>query len=169
MSENTKYTIYLIEQAKRGSYSSFMRLVELYLSELYGIVIRLTSNDSLTKIILEKVIIFAAENLQQVRMDGTFSSWLKAITVRQCLNSHYFANPANLPGEGEEYIFSKNLFAEMDFAIMRLPREARYVIVLYDLLKYSSNEVSDMLSIGNPENVKIILKLARKKIIEDIR
>lgn len=169
MSENTKYIVYLLEQAKKGSYSSFMRLVELYLPELYAITIRLTANDTLTRKILEKVIIFAADNLQQARMDGTFSSWLKAINVRECLNSQYFADPSKLPGEGEDFIFDKNLFTEFDFAILRLPRDARYVIVLYDILKYSSVEVSEMLSLGNPENIKIMLKLARKRIIEEVR
>ncbi len=168
MTENTKYISYLVEQARKGSKSAFYRLFEINLAVLYPIAIRLTANEETATKIIQETILFALRNISQARRDSTFSSWLKAITVRECINLHFSPASETHLGEGPDFIYNKDLLTEFDLAILRLPREPRYIIILYDFLKYSMTEISDMLSLGSPENVRVMIRLARKKILGDV-
>lgn len=177
----------LVERLKKGQQWAFNVLVNKYQGRLlkvaYGIT--LDREDSLE--VVQDVFVSAFKNIQTFRQDASLATWLRKITINQCLNwkrkwkrrfkwSHdsiESENDKNLFKENKkstdpEKLYEEKLFEENIMrAIKTLPEKTRLVLVLNAFEGLSYEEIAKTLNIKKG-TVSSRLHFARKNLINSL-
>lgn len=179
----------LVKRLKKGQQWAFNVLVSTYQERLlkvaYGIT--LDREDSLE--VVQDVFVSVFKNIQTFRQDASLATWLRKITINQCLNwkrkwkRRFKWNHHPIDSENDKDLICENkksdtpemLFREKQFkhnlmrAIKKLPEKIRLVFVLNAFEGLSYAEIANTLNIKKG-TVSSRLHFARKhlsKVLEN--
>ncbi|NOX35881.1 MAG: sigma-70 family RNA polymerase sigma factor [Deltaproteobacteria bacterium] len=175
----------LVERLKKGQQWAFNLLVRQYQDRLLKIAygITLDREDSLE--VVQDVFISVFKNIQTFRQDSSLATWLRKITINQCLNwkrkwkRRFKWSHDSIESENDQDLFCENiknhdpemLFCEKQFernlmeAIKVLPEKIRLVFVLNAFEGLSYKEIAKILNIKKG-TVSSRLYFARKNLID---
>jgi RNA polymerase sigma-70 factor (ECF subfamily) len=76
----------LVERSLQGERDAFEDLVRKYQDAVYGLAFHLTGNFADAQDIAQQAFVTAYLKLPQLKDPGRFASWLKRITVNECIS-----------------------------------------------------------------------------------
>ncbi len=165
----------LVEQAIEGSNDAFKELFMKNVPRVYSLCLRISADSHLADDLTQEVFIKAWEKLKTFKFESKFSTWLHSIAVNQFLM--HLRSDKRSSDKAEEMKKdlqnssgvkqSQDFLIDLQNAIMKLPDQARAVLVLHDIEGYKHNEISDMMSI-QPGTSKAHLHRARKILRKEL-
>ncbi|MBU8848747.1 MAG: sigma-70 family RNA polymerase sigma factor [Desulfobacterales bacterium] len=174
----------LVKRLKKGQQWAFNVLVNRYQDRLLKIAygITLDREDSLE--VVQDVFVSAFKNIHAFRQDASLATWLRKITINQCLNwkrkwkRRFKWSHESIELKNDKILFEKNndpetLYKEKLFernlmqAIKTLPEKIRLVFVLNAFEGLSYEEISRTLNIKKG-TVSSRLHFARKNLINSL-
>ena len=154
----------LVERLKKGQQWAFDVLVKQYQNRLLKIAygITLDREDSLE--VVQDVFISVFKNIHTFRQDASLSTWLRKITINQCLNwkrkwkRKFKWNHESIESENDQNLFEANiksndpeiLYRKKQFEknlmklIKKLPEKTRMVLVLNAFEGLSYEEIAKL-------------------------
>jgi len=129
------------------------------LSKIYTLTFRLTSNFQSAELLTENILVETWKQLNFLREDATFSTWLTGIAVYQSLK--YLRESDNPQTYEVEHLPSKN---QLEKIVLALAKNERISFILHYLEGYSVDEVSDLLAIPRTDTAKFLAE-AESKVI----
>ena len=177
----------LIERLKKGQQWAFNILVTRYQDRLLKIAYGITLDTEDSQEVVQDVFISAFKSIHTFRQDASLATWLRKITINQCLNwkrkwkrrfkwSHESIeseNDKNLIKENRKNKDPETLYREKQFeknlvkAIKTLPEKIRLVFVLNAFEGLSYEEIAKTLNIKKG-TVSSRLHFARKNLINSL-
>ncbi len=174
----------LVERLKKGQQWAFNTLVNTYQERLLKIAYGITLNREDSMEVVQDVFITVFKNIQTFRQDASLATWLRKITINQCLNwkrkwkRRFRWNHESIDSENDKDLFKeskKNDDPEMLYhekqmekklmgAIKTLPEKIRLVLVLNAFEGLSYEEIAKTLNIKRG-TVSSRLHFARKNLI----
>jgi RNA polymerase sigma-70 factor, ECF subfamily len=177
----------LVERLKKKQKWAFDHLVSSYQGRLFKLAygITLSREDSLE--VVQDVFISVYHHIQTFRQDSSLSTWMRKITIHQCLNwkrkwkRRFKWNHQSIEDEIDFERYKENtnindpeiLFNEKQMenslmnAIRNLPEKNRLVFVLNAIEGLSYEEIAQTLKI-NKTTVSSRLHLARQILIDSL-
>ena len=173
-----------IKRLEKGQQWAFNILVTQYQDRLLKIAYGITLDREESMEIVQDVFISVFKNIQNFRQEASLATWLRKITINQCLNwkkkwkRRFRWSHDSLKSETENAVFTENrkttdpemLFREKQLeknlmtAIKKLPEKIRLVFVLNVFEGLSYDEIARTLQIKKG-TVSSRLYFARKKLI----
>ena len=138
---------------------------------MYILCLRLMNDTQLAEKLTIETFLTTWRNIPFLREDTLFSSWLTGITTYTILgwirnNGGKWDELEHSKLKQSKAELNKKDINPFDINIFTLPDTERFVFVLHDLEKYSSEEVADLLAISS-DAVDGILKKAYDKLIPE--
>ena len=155
----------------------FWEIHDQYYSRVRGFILGLVRDESLADDLVQETFIRIQKNLDSLRDSSKISSWVFRIAYNLCLD-HFRkrkessfdenGNIQNTTGDLEDKDIQKDLEQRemgecVQAKINLLPEPLRAVIILFDTMDLSHQEIAESLGI-TVENVKVRLHRARKKL-----
>jgi len=143
----------LVERAVGGDVEAFEDLYRESVGRVYGLCLRMCSNQSLAEELTQEAFVRAWQKLPSFRGDSAFSTWMHRLTVNVVLGHQRSSGrrQARETAAGEEWYSDGNATRErpgvamdLERAIARLPKRARTVFVLHDVEGYKHSEISEV-------------------------
>lgn len=159
MNQDNKFIRSLIQSALRGNNSALEQLFEMNLPKIYTLAFRLTANYQSADLLTENIFLETWKQLNNLREDATFSSWLTGIAVYQSLI--YLRENDNPQVYEIELLPSKD---QLEKIVLSLPKNERVAFVLHYLEGYSKDEVSDLLAVPVSETTKYLTESENKVV-----
>jgi RNA polymerase sigma-70 factor (ECF subfamily) len=147
----------LVLQAKAGSHPAFEALYRMHLGRVYGICMRILSDRSRAEDVTQKIFIHAWMKLKSFRGDSRFSSWLYRLSVNLIFDElKSIRKKTDQDSEMEEIGFLtascsepvRNLRMDLNSAIDSLPRQARIIFMLHDLVGFTHEEIAERMKLA---------------------
>ena len=174
----------LVERLKKGQQWAFNTLVNTYQKRLLKIAYGITLNREDSMEVVQDVFITVFKNIQTFRQDASLATWLRRITINQCLNwkrkwkRRFRWNHESIESENDKDLFKESkknddpemLYREKQLeknlmqAIKTLPEKIRLVFVLNAFEGLSYEEIAKTLNIKRG-TVSSRLHFARKNLI----
>lgn len=171
----------LVLKAQKGGRQAFGELVKKYERKIYALTYRIMGNREDAADALQETFLQAYKKIGTFEGKSGFSTWLYRIAVNTCLmkkrkkklDTVSIDRPLRMD-DGEEInrepvdwsndpmatIDNKEVKKKLDEAIAEMPEEFRTVVLLRDVDRLSSREVTDILNISIP-NMKSRLHRGR--------
>jgi DNA-directed RNA polymerase specialized sigma24 family protein len=112
---------------------------------------------------------FAWDNIQQVRMNSSLIAWLQGVALVNILEK-YRAKQEDVRNATPVNKININMkLSEIDVLLSLLTFEERLVIVLYDIKKYTLDEIQGLLPEFSLREVRAYLDQGRLKISNGFR
>jgi len=177
----------LVERLKKGQQWAFNVLVNRYQGRLLKIAYGITLDHEDSLEVVQDVFISVFKNIQTFRQDASLATWLRKITINQCLNwkrrwkRRFKWSHESIESENDKTLFEENkkkndpetLYKGKQFeknimqAIKTLPEKIRVVFVLNAFEGLSYEEISKTLNIKKG-TVSSRLHFARKNLINSL-
>ncbi len=168
----------LVERSLRGERDAFEDLVRKYQDAVYGLAFHLTGNFADAQDIAQQAFVTAYLKLAQLKDPDRFVSWLKRITVNECISwsrqqerfirlqgqMENHDNPVPTPHQEYE---EKEINAAVRKAMESLSEKNRLAMTLYYIDGLSQREVGSFLGIPT-STVGNRISRARKQLIEEM-
>jgi RNA polymerase sigma-70 factor (ECF subfamily) len=167
----------LIQRARRGDDVAFTHLHDLYRLLVFNVCLRMLGNRALAEDAAQEAFIAAWLNIRQLRGDN-FRAWLMTITRNAC--GSQIRRGVRRPADSLDVALDKGFdppdaadpardatqsetMREIERALLRLPEEKRFAVVLCDIQHLSYEEIARALdcSIGT---VKSRINRGRKQL-----
>lgn len=178
----------LVSLLKQGDEDAFSILVRQYQGRLFGIAYSITLEREESLDIVQDVFFKVWKNIRNFRGDASLSTWLRRITVNECLNwqrrwkrrfrRHHQPlerdDAGDYPELGTEDYQPEKLYQQKELEqilwekMEALPEDARTVLVLKEVEGLSYDEIADTLHIKRG-TVSSRLFYARKKLKEMLK
>lgn len=172
----------LIARSKQGDREAFNQLVARYQTQTYNFAYRMTNNREDAEDIYQEAFIHAFRGIKSFRSDSAFSTWLYRIVRNVYLDEQkrrrsrpYISLEESI--ETEDGTISRDVQDDAPLpdqtvlvnekrrvvhrAIAQLPERQREILILYDLLGYTYEDIANILEI-NVGTVKSRLNRARR-------
>ena len=137
----------------------------MHIEQVYAICLRLLANINEAEEITKKVFLLTWQQIAYIREDASFGLWLTAITV---YNSLEFLR--NKKGKSKTAKISQMPYKAdsgdmllLDNAILTLPDDERVIFVLNKILKYTPDEIADMM-FKNQSEIEAALNSTEAKL-----
>lgn len=161
----------LIKRAKEGEKEAFTQAILLIKNDLYKIAKVRTSNEDDIQDIIQETMMDAYKYIKKLKETSKFKSWIIKILINNCnkyYKKYYVQENYDLEfyKESIKYNNDQQLIEDtLDFyeMIKQLKYEERIIIVLYYGEKYTTKEISNILSV-NENTIKTRLSRAKEKI-----
>ncbi|MFA5904488.1 MAG: sigma-70 family RNA polymerase sigma factor [Desulfobacula sp.] len=177
----------LVERLKNRQKWAFNHLVSLYQERLFKLAYGMTLSREDSLEVVQDVFISVYHHIETFRQDSSLSTWMKKITIHQCLNwkrkwkRRFKWNHRSLENENDFERIEENsnindpeiLFREKQLennfmkAIQALPEKIRFVFVLNAIEGLSYDEIAQLLKITK-STVSSRLHLARKNLVDSL-
>lgn len=177
----------LVERLKKRQKWAFNHLVSLYQKRLFKLAYGMTLSREDSLEVVQDVFISVYHHIETFRQDSSLSTWMKKITIHQCLNwkrkwkRRFKWNHRSIENENDferieensnindpEILFrEKQLENNFMIAIQALPEKIRFVFVLNAIEGLSYEEIAQLLKITK-STVSSRLHLARKSLIDSL-
>jgi RNA polymerase sigma factor (sigma-70 family) len=168
-----------IRQIISGDYPKYSYFVETYKHMAYSIAFRIINNREDAEEAVQDSFLRAYKSLRNFRQDSKFSTWFYRIVVNTSLTKLKSRilisgnlNEENVPDiliEDVESAYKKLTHSDqkkfINLALDQLNKEDSLVLTLFYLSENSIDEISEITDIP-PENIKMRLHRARKKMLE---
>lgn len=163
---NNKYIVSLVDSSRKGSKNAFLQLCELNLGDIYSLCFLITGDTSLAYQFARRVFLDAWKNIKQIRVDTSFNSWLHGFAIFYVLDEirKREANKESLKPSTAGIGKAKQ--SRIGNFLLNLTPWERVVVVLHDLEKYSYIEINDLLWQFSPDEIKNLVRSARKKYLD---
>ena len=157
----------LVEKVKNGDKEAYSILIQDVKVELYSIAKSKAINEEDIKDILQETILSGYLNINQLKENKHFKTWLIRILINECnkfyrnqkmekaLNQHYLETVSNNKGT-ENNIDIEDIISELDYL-------EKKIFKLYYEDKYTAKEISRILGIKT-NTIKSKIRRGRKKI-----
>jgi RNA polymerase sigma-70 factor (ECF subfamily) len=162
--------------ARRGDRNAFEALVRSVQRQVYGLCVRLLSNDAEASEVAQEAFLRAYQNLDRYDANRPFDLWMLAIARNLCLDvlrrrSRFQPEDVDemresLPsGEKslEESAIAKQEHRSLEGALAELPTDDREVIALYYVQKRTTKEIAQVMGVA-PGTIMARLFRAREKM-----
>ena len=175
-------TAQLVERAKDGDEAAIERLYHLHCRQVYGLCLRMTSNQADAEDLTQEAFLQAFRKLGTFRGDSSFSTWIYRITTNVVLMQRRKKVHLQVPLEDStapngittgviKFIIypdpTGKLVDQLTLrsALDQLPDGYRKVFIMHDIQGYEHNEIAKMTgrSIGNSKSQ---LHKARERLRE---
>lgn len=140
----------LIQQVIAGDQTAYEQLYKQYSARVYAICLRLLANRAKAEEATQETFVQIWQQLPHFRADSQFSTWLHRIAVNTAIDSWRQDKFARLLDEAD-----LDLIAEpaqelqlLDKLILKLPKQARAVFVLFAIEGYQHQEIAKLLKIA---------------------
>ena len=177
----------LVERLKKGQQWAFNVLVNKYQSRLLKIAYGITLDREESQEVVQDVFISVFKNIQTFRQDASLATWLRKITINQCLNwkrkwkRRFKWSHESIESENDKTLFKENkkkndpemLYRGKQFeenlmqAVKTLPEKIRLVFVLNAFEGLSYEDIAKTLNIKKG-TVSSRLHFARKNLINSL-
>lgn len=178
----------LVSLLRQGNEDAFRIFIRQYQGRLYAIAYSITLDKEESLDIVQEVFIKVWQKIHTFRDEAKFSTWVRRITVNQCLNwqrrwkrrFRWHHQPLESGGTGEypelgtdEY-HPERLYQKKEFEgilwekLKELPEETRAVFVLREAENLSYDEIAEVLNIKRG-TVSSRLFYARQKLKESLK
>ncbi|MGL5507028.1 MAG: RNA polymerase sigma factor [Paraclostridium sp.] len=158
-------TVKLVKKSKKGNSLAFSTLIKHYEKDLYRVAIAITKNNEDALDCIQESILKAYTNIQNLKQDEYFKTWLIKILINQCKyvvekNKKYLS----LINENIKDSHTNNLYEiEVKSIVNDLDEDLRTLVILYYFEDISIKDISNELDI--PEGtIKSRLSRARSKL-----
>lgn len=144
----------LVVQAKQKDAEAFGELYSFYAKDMYRFALYYTGQAHLAEDAVSEAVLNAFQNIQSLKKDGSFKSWLFSILFNCCKKAQRekalaFQRRVDLSAASglsqEEY--EKSDAADVKQLLSLLTEDEREVLLLSFLGGYSSEEIGEMLSL----------------------
>lgn len=146
-----------IELAGSGDKAAFKRLYDRYVRQIYGQVLRLTADRSLTDDLVQEIFVQLWRSLSKFDRRAKFSTWLYSLANNVAITelrkqTRWFKRNER----AAEQISSEQVsdlqdgvdLGALDKLVIRLPEQTRQVFVLHALNDYTHQQIADLLGIA---------------------
>ena len=180
----------LIAQAQRGDRQAFGELVERYQSKVFNLAYRLLNDPDEAADVSQEAFLRIYRGIDKFHGGSQLGTWIYRIVHNLCLDElkkkrrrpQIVADPADDDGDGgdslldrlpdesaepQSQIMTSETQRLVRAAIARLKPHHRDVLVLYDLMGHSYNEIADMLC-TNVGTIKSRLNRARLALSKEL-
>lgn len=165
----------LLEEVRRGSRAAFERLYRLHAGWVYALCLRLTADRDEAEALTQDTFVRMWQKLHTYSGSGPFGGWLRRVAVNVVIDSRRGrARRERLFEEGEDAVARASVAPlrieeaiDLERAIERLPRGARYAFVLHDIEGYRHDEIAEVFGIATG-TVKAQLHRARRLLRETL-
>lgn len=140
----------LIDLAKGGDIAAFEALYRMYSGRVYGLCIRLTSDNAEAEDCTQETFIAAWQKLPEFRGESRLMTWLHSIAYHKVLGRHRSRERHGNHLKAIEVETSRPDFDEhrdLEDAISRLPDRAREALVLQKIYGYTHAETAEIMGI----------------------
>jgi len=164
--ENTTYLNYLIEISKTGRQRGFLELCQITLPNVYTTILRLMNNEESAKKVTASTYLRAWKEIKYFDEKIPLIVWLKNIAINLAmeeLSVRHFVTHKEIKDEEKLSEVEK-----LELAIQNLPYEERIIFVLHDLEGYSYNEIKNLFPEYMIDELKTILAVARKILMDKL-
>jgi len=149
----------LVARSKNGDLDSFNELVERYQRMAYNLALRMLGDPAAAEDATQDALFSAWKNIRGFRGDN-FRAWLLRITANACrdqlrklkrrpsipLESLPFEPQAPPSSESpEDYVLRREVGAEIQRGLARLPSEQRLAVILCDIQGLSYEEIAGVM------------------------
>lgn len=161
----------LIKSCQKQNSKAQEELYHLYKNTLFVLCLKYCPNETEAEDNLHNAFIEIFTNIKYYKGKGSFEGWMKRITINKAIDSYKksyqlisISNKTYSDTEIEENELDDYSLDYILSLIQELPNQYRLVFCLYELDKYSHNEIAEMLSISigtsksNLHRAKMILK-----------
>ncbi len=168
--------IQLVEEGRKGKESAYKELYNLYVKAMYNISLRITNNSMESEDIVQESFLSAFKNLDQLKEEKLFGSWLKRIVINKsidCVNKRK-EKFVSIDKISEVEIVEEEIseeendidydIASVNRAVQLLPDGFRTVLTLYLFEDYSHKEIAVTLGISESTSKTQYLR-AKKKLV----
>ena len=158
----------IIRAVLDGNTNAFEDLVLEYQDQVYHIALKMVGNEEDAFDLSQEAFLKAYRSLRSFRGEAGFGSWLYRMTANLCIDflrkrkrrgteqaaslddEEPSGRPREIPDlrwEPQDVLQRKELRAEVQAGLRRLPDEQRLILVLRDVEGFSYKEISDALKI----------------------
>lgn len=169
---DNKYVLNLFESAKKGNKHSFIQLCEINAQNIFSLCFRIFGDSAAAKNFTVDIFAAGWETIKQLKLHSSFSGWLQSIAVFKILEDYREKNSStdfsqkNKEKKTPQLISTINAnIGKLDSLIISLPFNERLIFIFHDLLKYSYEEISDLIPNYSVGVLKSTLKDIRRKLI----
>ena len=167
----------LVKRAQQGDVDAFETLYRTHVAAVYGLCKRLLTKQADAEEVCQEVFIKAWRHIEQFNMRAQFSTWLYRIASNEAIGRlKQESRWQQSTSFDEEHVHDEppvsHLNAEqslvLEGAIAQLPDRARAVLILFDVLGYSHDEIASVSGIA-PGTSRAHLHSARAKLKGQLR
>lgn len=165
----------LILKAQKGDKEAFTQIILSIKNDLYKIAKMKTTNEEDIQDIIQETMIDSYKNLKKLKEPTKFKAWIIKILINNCNkyykrkarhNEVYDRYDIEFYKDNIKYNEEKNIVEDtLDFyeMIKELKYDDRIIIILYYGEKYTTKEISQILTV-NESTIKTRLTRAKEKI-----
>ncbi|MGL5712604.1 MAG: sigma-70 family RNA polymerase sigma factor [Paraclostridium sp.] len=155
----------LVKKSKKGNSLAFSTLIKHYEKDLYRVAIAITKNNEDALDCIQESILKAYTNIQNLKQDEYFKTWLIKILINQCKyvveKNKKCVSLLNENVQGSYKDDSSEI--EVKSIVNDLEEDLRVLVILYYFEDIGIKDISNMLDI--PEGtIKSRLSRARSKL-----
>lgn len=152
--EDLKQIVYGCIKGKRQLQS---KLYKMFASEMYGVCLRYTGNESDAQDLLQEGFVKIFEKLKDFQWKGSLEGWMKKIFIRLALDKYKSkfsllsiddVNTNDDLSDKEASALDELSVKEILLMIQQLPEQYRTVFNLYVVEGHSHQEIAEMTGIG---------------------
>jgi len=141
----------LVLRSKNGDHSAYEKLYRDNIGRVYALCLRLCGQKELAEDLSQEAFIRAWQKLDSFRGDSAFSSWLFRLTSNVVIGTLRKTNKWQLDSLDEQtyeqtvktsHSLGEN--QDIDKALRCLPDTARVVLIMYEYLGYTHNEIASI-------------------------
>lgn len=140
----------LIQQVIAGDQTAYEQLYMQYSARVYAICLRLLANRAKAEEATQETFIRIWQQLTNFRADSQFSTWVHRVAVNTAIDSWRQDKFARLMDEADLEIIADPAqeLQLLDKLILKLPKQARAVFVLFAIEGYQHQEIAQLLQIA---------------------
>lgn len=166
----------LIEASKRGSDKARYQLYQLYSKAMFNVCYRMLKSIEDAEDMLQEVFVQAFHKLESFRYESSFGSWLKTITINNCINflnkrkaelvycEEIYRHDHVQEEEENVTLTTENILEAME----DLPEGGRLVFSLYLLEGYDHGEIAQILNITESTSKTQYMR-AKRRVYEYLK
>ncbi|MBT8115750.1 MAG: RNA polymerase sigma factor [Arenicella sp.] len=145
----------LIELAKSGDLKAYEQLYRKHVGKIHALCLRLTGQTELAEDMTQESFIRAWQKLGSFRGDSAFSSWLYRLSSNVAIGYLRQQNKWRMVSFEESHHQATIGFAsiheeapDLEKTLMKLPDQARTVVILHEHLGYKHAEIAQLTGIA---------------------
>lgn len=146
----------LVALAKQGDMQAFEQLYRQFSNKIYLLCLRMTGRPALAEEHMQDAFIKAWQALGNFEGNSKFSTWVYRIAVNVVLNEQRKNHIEIHADQDWQQAFEDELSAthhpqqiDLEKAIVKLPAQARNVLLLHDIMGMTHEEIGDTLGIAS--------------------
>lgn len=160
-------TEHLIRRAKKGDPDAFCRLMDMQTQSMYKVARSYLGNDEDAADAIQETILSCYENLQSLRQDKYFKTWMTRILINKCKDILNQRKLVNFSDHLPETPFYEEDYAAAEWNQVLAPLDEKYrtILFLYYLEGFTAKDIAEILDMKE-STVKSRLQRGRQKIAQ---